>query len=222
MSQKDNLVRRLLIFTVGLLIMSFGIVLMIKSDFGVAPWDVLHVGLFYQLGLTIGTWSILVGFTVLGLSSIMIKKWPQFGAYLNMILVGLFIDMYMQIPFLVEPDTMLGKSLLFLLGMIINAYGMGIYLSAELGAGPRDSLMLAIQIKTGWKIATARRLMEVMVLIFGWMLGGPVFLGTVIFSVAIGSFIGFAMPQCQFLADKILKKQIQKNPENQIERGARL
>lgn len=222
MRQTDKLVRRLLIFTVGLLIMSFGIVLMIKSDFGVAPWDVLHVGLFYQLGLTIGTWSILVGFTVLGLSSIMIKKWPQFGAYLNMILVGLFIDMYMQIPFLVEPETMLGKSLLFLLGMMINAYGMGIYLSAELGAGPRDSLMLAIQTKTGWKIATARRIMEVMVLIIGWMLGGPVFLGTVIFSVAIGSFIGFAMPQCQFLADKILKKQLLKNQENQFERGARL
>ncbi|MCJ7841776.1 YitT family protein [Lederbergia sp. NSJ-179] len=214
------LYKRFLLFVIGLLIMSFGIVLMIISNFGVSPWDVLHVGLFYQFGLTIGTWSIIIGFIVLGSSSLLMKRWPQFGAYLNMILVGLFIDMYMKIPYLIEPNHMVEKFMMFFIGMIINAYGMGIYLSAQLGAGPRDSFMLALQEKTGWKIATVRRIMEVIVLIIGWILGGPVFYGTIIFSLTVGTFIGFALPQCRFIANKFLRKP---NPlDKRIERSAEL
>ncbi|GIN71032.1 putative membrane protein YczE [Bacillus sp. J14TS2] len=215
-----ELYKRFFLFVIGLLIMSFGIVLMIISNFGVSPWDVLHVGLYYQLGLTIGTWSILIGFIVLGSSSLLMKRWPKFGAYLNMILVGLFIDMYMKIPFLIEPDHMVEKFFMFFIGMIINAYGMGIYLSAEMGAGPRDSFMLALQEKTGWKIATVRRIMEVIVLAVGWILGGPVFYGTIIFSLTVGTFIGFALPQCQFIARKFLK--VNNKLDQRIERSAEL
>ncbi|MCR2820498.1 YczE/YyaS/YitT family protein [Lederbergia panacisoli] len=210
---------RHIIFTIGLLIMSLGIVLMIISDFGVSPWDVLHVGLYYQLGLSIGTWSILVGITILGSSAVLMKRWPQYGAYLNMILIGIFIDMFMLLPFLNEPDSLLGKIVMFLIGMILYSYGMGIYLSAKLGAGPRDSFMLAMQEKTGWKVSTVRRIMEIAVLFIGWLLGGPVFVGTLIFSVAIGTFIGFALPQCQLLTDKILDKKIDNHIEKELERG---
>lgn len=214
----DHLFERLIIFILGLLIMSFGIVLMIVSNFGVAPWDVLHVGLYNQLGLTIGTWSIIVGITILASSAILLKQWPKFGSYLNMILVGIFIDMFMQIPFLTEPSTYWAKGVMFIIGMIINAYGMGLYISANLGAGPRDSFMLAIQSITGWKISTARRVLEVVVLIIGWLLGGPVFLGTVIFSLGIGTFIGIALPQCEKLTNKIINK----HRENPIERGVKI
>jgi len=200
--------------------MSLGIVLMIISNFGVSPWDVLHVGLYYQLGLSIGTWSVLVGVTILGSSAILMKKWPQYGAYLNMILIGVFIDMFMLLPFLTEPNSLLGTIIMFFIGMLLYSYGMGIYLSAKLGAGPRDSFMLAMQEKTGWKVSTVRRIMEIAVLFVGWLLGGPVFIGTLIFSVAIGTFIGFALPQCQQLTDKILEKNINNHIEKELERGA--
>jgi len=163
----DQLPKRFTLFTIGLLIMSLGITLMIVADFGASPWDVLHVGLYYQFGLTIGTWSIIVGFIVLGSAGIMMKQWPQFGAYLNMILIGVFIDLYMMLPFMIEPVTLIGKSLMFLIGMVAYAYGMGVYLSAELGAGPRDSFMLALTARTKWRISNARRLMEISVLILG-------------------------------------------------------
>ncbi|MBS4217050.1 YitT family protein [Bacillus sp. FJAT-49711] len=220
MPKHKNSFFRLIIFTVGLLIMSLGIVLMIISNFGVSPWDVLHVGLYYQLGLSIGTWSVLVGVTILGSSAILMKKWPQYGAYLNMILIGVFIDMFMLLPFLTEPNSLLGTIIMFFIGMLLYSYGMGIYLSAKLGAGPRDSFMLAIQEKTGWKVSTVRRIMEIAVLFVGWLLGGPVFIGTLIFSVAIGTFIGFALPQCQQLTDKILEKNINNHIEKELERGA--
>ncbi|MFD1705503.1 YitT family protein [Siminovitchia sediminis] len=197
--------------------MALGITLTIVADVGAAPWDVLHVGLYYQFGLTIGTWNIIIGFIVLGSAGIMMKEWPRFGAYLNMIFVGAFIDMYMSLPFMVEPATWYGKSVMFLAGMVVYAYGMGIYLSAKLGAGPRDSFMLALTARTKWKVSNARRLMEIGVLVIGWLLGGPVFIGTVIFSLAAGTFIGIALPQCQALANKWLKD---KDTNAEIERGA--
>ena len=202
--------------------MSLGIVLIIISNFGASPWDVLHVGLHYQLGLTIGTWSIVVGLLILGSSSVMMREWPQFGAYLNMILVGIFIDMFMLLPILTEPTSWLGKMAMFFAGMVIYAYGMGIYLSAQLGAGPRDSFMLAITEKTGWKVANARRIMEVFVLIIGWILGGPVFVGTLIFSFAFGTFVGMALPHCRFLTNKWLEKLNNRKYVKELDREASL
>lgn len=221
MRKNDHIIPRLIIFTTGLLIMALGIVLMIVSDMGASPWDVLHVGLHYQFGLTIGTWSILVGVLILGSSALMMRQWPQFGAYINMFALGVFIDMYMMLPFMTEPDGWLGKTIMFLAGMVIYTYGMGIYISAQLGAGPRDSFMLAMTERTGWKISNVRRIMEVAVLIIGWLLGGPVFIGTVVFSLSVGTLIGFALPQCQRLTKHVLKKR-ETEPGKELERGASL
>lgn len=222
MRKSDHLLARFFIFTFGLLIMSLGIVLIIVSDFGASPWDVLHVGLYYQLGLSIGTWSVIVGFAILGASGIMMREWPKLGAYLNMILVGLYIDMLMMLPFLTEPQGWMGKIIMFTVGMIIYSYGMGIYLSAELGAGPRDSFMLALTAKTKWKVSNARRFMEVVVLIMGWLLGGPVFIGTIVFSLAVGTFIGIALPQCRTLTNKWVYKKSEIQMMEEIKRGASL
>lgn len=208
---KDQIVPRFLIYLAGLLIMSLGIVLLIKADFGAPPWDVFHVGLYYQFGLTIGTWSIIVGFIILAISAAIAGQFPQIGAFLNMVLVGLFIDMYFMLPFLQTPETWTGKFFMFLSGTVINAYGMGIYISARLGAGPRDSLMLAVTSRTGWKVQYVRVAMEILVLFFGWLLGGPVFIGTVLYSLFIGPLAGMTLRQMQAAADCILKKLSKKN-----------
>ncbi|MDE3839722.1 hypothetical protein C0966_10165 [Bacillus methanolicus] len=192
---------RFIVYISGLLIMSFGIVLLIKADLGAMPWDVLHVGLYYQLGLTIGSWSIIVGFFILTVSALISKELPQSGTFLNMLLVGLFIDMYLMLPFLQTPHTLTGKMIMFVCGVIINGYGIGIYISAQLGAGPRDSLMIAITSKTGWKVRNVRAGIELIVLIIGWQLEGPVFLGTILFTMAIGPIVGITLPQCQRLTD---------------------
>ncbi len=198
-------------FFIGLLIMSLGIVLIIKANLGASPWDVLHIGLYKQIGLTIGSWSIIVGFFILFLSSFLLKRLPQIGAFLNMISVGIFIDMFMMVPFLVTPDSFIGKLLMLLLGLIINGYGMGIYISAKVGAGPRDSLMLALTEISKWKVQYIRLGMEIIVLTAGWLLGGPVFIGTLIYCVGIGYMAGFALPQCQRLNDR-LKRKLDKTP----------
>lgn len=204
--KKGQIGPRYFVYFVGLLIMALGIVLLIKADLGATPWDVLHVGLYYQVGLTIGSWSIICGLIILTISTIISKEFPQLGAFLNMILVGLFIDMYLLIPFLQTPDHLFGKLFMFLIGLVLMGYGMGFYLSAQLGAGPRDSLMIALTSKMGWKVRNVRAGMEVIVLLIGWKLGGPVFWGTILFGLTIGPIVGVALPQCQAFTNAWLSK----------------
>lgn len=195
---------RFFIFFTGLIIMSFGVVLLLKADLGVPPWDVLHVGLFLNFKLTIGTWNIIVGFAILALSSIISKQLPQVGAFLNMLTFGIFIDFYLALPFLTTPTSLLGKLIMLVAGIVIIGYGMGLYISASFGAGPRDSLMIALMEVTGWKISTIRGLIELTVLIIGWILGGPVFIGTILFTVIIGPVSGIVIPQCERFTNQLL------------------
>jgi uncharacterized membrane protein YczE len=204
--QRINFIMRWIIFMVGLMIMAFGIVLMIQAKLGAAPWDVLHVGLNIQFGLTIGTWSILAGLGIITFTSLLNKSLPQVGAIINMFLVGVFIDLFMLIPWLETPNYFLGKLFFLLIGMIIIGYGIGIYIAPKCGAGPRDTLMLELTERTGWKVQWVRGLIEVVVLFFGWMLGGPVFIGTLLFTFGIGSIVGYTLPRCQRYVDMILER----------------
>ncbi|KMJ60255.1 membrane protein [Bacillus sp. LL01] len=211
MQGERSIVRRVFfakwcVYFIGLFIMAFGIVLMIRADLGSAPWDVFHIGLFYQIGLTIGTWSIIVGFFILVISSLIVKKLPPIGAFLNMLMVGIFIDLYLMIPQLHTPASIMGKMTMLVLGIVIIGLGIGIYISSRCGAGPRDSLMIALTEVTGWKVQHIRLGMELVVLCLGWLLGGPIFIGTILFSLTIGSIVGLTLPACQKTTDSILNK----------------
>lgn len=199
MKKNDHVIQPIvtwLIYFIGLLIMALGIVLTIKADLGVSAWDVLHIGLYYQFGLTIGTWSIITGLFVLSVASLLSKKRPKLGAFVNMVSVGIFIDLYLMVPFLQTPVSIIGKLIMLLIGIIILCYGMGLYISAKRGTGPRDSLMIALVNKTGKSITFIRGSIEVIVLFFGWLLGGPVFIGTIIATATIGYVAGFMIPYC--------------------------
>jgi uncharacterized protein len=192
-------------FTIGLLVLAFGITLTIKGkDLGIGPWDVFHYGLFLKFGLTIGTWSIIAGFLLLLVTGLATKTFPKIGAFLNMLLIGLFIDFFnFVIP---DAPSIAVQSILFAAGTIIIGYGIGLYVSADFGAGPRDSLMLLIVEKTGWKIQWVRNGIEVTVFLLGWMLGGPVGLGTILIAFFLGSVVGVSLPQCQRLLKTLIAR----------------
>lgn len=190
------------IFFIGIMMMSFGIVLTIQVDLGVSPWDVLHIGLYQQFGLSIGTWNIIVGIIILGTSAIILKSWPKPGAYFNLLFVGVFVDLFLLLP--IEPIYFWSKLLLLLVGIIIMAIGMGIYISAQFGTGPRDSLMMALHLKKGWKVPNVRLIMEVSVLMIGSLLGGPVHIGTIIISLTIGHVSGAAITYFYKVTNKIM------------------
>ncbi len=202
--------------------MAFGFVLLIISDIGATPWDVLHVGLFLQLGLTIGTWSIIVGIVILASTSLLTKSLPKIGAFLNMLLVGVFIDLYLLLPFLKTPSYIVGQYVMGMAGIIAVSFGMCLYISAGLGAGPRDSLMLAIRDKTGWKIQHVRSILEIFVLVTGWLLGGPIFIGTFLFAFMIGPITGWFFPLSERLTKRLLlftSKKMSKMNDHSMKRG---
>jgi uncharacterized membrane protein YczE len=202
------LVVRWLIFTFGLIVMAFGIVLMIKAELGSAPWDVFHIGLTLQFGLTIGTWSIIVGVLIIALTSVLTKSWPPLGALINMFLVGVFIDLFMFVLAWYEPTLLITRFVMLVMGILIIGLGIGIYIAPNCGAGPRDSLMLALTQMTGWKVQYVRALMEILVLLAGWLLGGPVFIGTLLFCFGIGSIVGLTLPVCQRIVQRMLDQLV--------------
>ena len=189
--------------------MSLGISLTIKGQrLGIGPWDVLHVGLFQNVGLTIGSWSILTGLLIVTTTSIALKEWPRWGTWLNMLVIGLFIDFFNWL--LPDVTSLVAQGSCFVLGVLVLAYGIGIYVSPNLGAGPRDSLMLLIVDKLGWSLRTARTTIEAIVTIVGFILGGPVGIGTLFVVLFIGQFIQIAMPQCKKLLLWITDQQDEK------------
>ncbi len=193
-------------FVFGLIILAFGAALTIEGELlGIGPWDVLHYGMFLQLGLTIGSWSIIMGFLLLTAASIATRKFPKVGAFLNMLLLGLFMDFFLWL--LPSIDSFIGALSSFVLGVVLLGFGIGLYVSADLGSGPRDSIMILIVDKTGWSLQWVRNGMEVLVLILGWALGGPVGIGTVIIAFFLGPIVGYSLPQCKKLLNYLLAKK---------------
>lgn len=188
------------------MVLSLGIAMTIKGQrLGVGPWDVLHIGLTKNFGLTIGTWSIILGVIIIVVTSAVLKQWPKLGTWLNMILLGLFIDLFNWM--LPEFDTMTGQVIIFTLGVAVMSYGIGIYVAPNVGAGPRDSLMLILVDKLGISVKKVRTMIEVIVAVAGWLLGGPVGIGTVIIALLIGQIVHYALPQCRKLLLKIVGEE---------------
>ena len=199
---KTELIWRWAFFIAGVTLMSLGISMTIKGQqFGISPWDVLHVGLFRHLGLSIGTWAILTGIFIVIVTMIGTKRFPQLGTWLNILFIGSFIDMFNWL--LPDITSFIGQLIIFIFGVIVMAIGVGVYVSPNVGAGPRDSLMLLIIAKTGWSIKKVRTGLEVIVGFVGWILGGPVGVGTVIIALLLGQLVHYALPLSQKLLFQI-------------------
>nr|WP_246593930.1 YitT family protein [Evansella tamaricis] len=186
--------------------MSFGIALTIVADLGSAPWDVLHIGLTEKFGLTVGTWTIIMGFVVLSSASILTKEFPKLGAFLNMMLVGIFVDIFLFL--LQTPSNLFLQGVMLVTGILVTGFGIGVYISPRCGAGPRDSFMIAISERTKFSVARVRLMMEVFVLTAGWLLGGPVFIGTILFSLSIGHVTGISLSWCQTWIDRRMERGV--------------
>src|SRR5699024_6828281 len=149
------------------------------------------IGLFKNIGLSIGLWSIIVGIIIITIASIGLREFPKAGTFMNMICVGLFIDFFNWI--IPNPTIFSTQLSAFILGVVLLAIGCGIYIAADVGAGPRDTLMLLAVKKLQWSITTARTVMEVSVAIAGYLLGGPIGIGTVIMSFGLGPVIQISL-----------------------------
>jgi len=174
----------------GLYLVGLGLAMMIHTGLGVPPWDVLSQGLQVQTGWSFGTCAVVISGIVL-LIWIPIRQQPGIGTVINAILIGPFADL--SKPLMPELSGWFANLVWMILGLIAVAIGAGLYISANLGAGPRDGLMVGLTRVSGWPFWVIRTIGESVVLITGWLLGGTVGIGTALFAISIGTLMQLTM-----------------------------
>jgi uncharacterized membrane protein YczE len=173
-------------------LVSFGasLALLVRSELGLDPWDVFHQGLSVATGLSIGTCTIAAGVVVL-LLWFPLRQRPGIGTVANVILVGLTLDAALFV--LPTTDDLAFRWSYLVGGIVLNGIATGAYIGAGLGPGPRDGLMVGLA-RGGRSIRVVRTSIEVSVLVVGWLLGGTVGLGTVLFALMIGPIVHWTLP----------------------------
>ncbi len=194
-------VRRLFRLNLGLFIYGLALAMVIHASIGVPPWDVFAQGIAKQLGVSYGIASIVVSVLVL-IAWIPLRVRPGVGSILNALLIGLWADFW--IPFLPDFDQYWQNLAMFCLGTATVAFATGLYISSNLGSGPRDGLMLGTQKILGWPFWQVRTMYEGAVLLIGWVMGGQVREGTLIFAVSIGVLMQLSL---RFFKIKTAKKK---------------
>ena len=180
----------------GLSLFGLGEGLLIVSFTGASPWSVLAQGISLNINLSIGTITLLISLAVLVLWIPLGQK-PGMGTIFNALIVAIMIDLC--IKFVPTPSNYIHQLILAIISVITVGIGGGIYLVSNLGAGPRDGLMIGLQKLTKLPIAVVRAALEISAVSFGWYLGGTVGIGTLLFAFGIGPCVALGL----YLVDKI-------------------
>ena len=186
-----RLPRRLAQLAVGLVLYGVTLAMIIRSTLGNASWDVLHQGMAQRLPISIGTAVIVMSLVVL-LLWIPLREKPGLGTIANSFVVGLVADAVLRV--LTTPDAIGLRVALLVSGVLLNALATALYIGSQLGPGPRDGLMTGLHRRTGLPVGIVRTAIEVTVVALGWLLGGVVGIGTVLYTLAIGPLVQLLLP----------------------------
>lgn len=183
--------RRLVQLFAGLVLYGTSLALMVRADLGLDPWDVFHQGVSERTELSFGTVVIATGALVL-LLWVPLRQRPGVGTVSNVVVLGLVVDVVLAV--LDTPDSLAGRAALLAAGIVLNAVATAAYIGAGLGPGPRDGLMTGLVRRTGRSVRVVRTSLEVVVLVTGWLLGGTVGVGTVLYALLIGPLVHPLLP----------------------------
>lgn len=178
--------RRLVQLYAGLALYGTSMALLVRAELGVMPWDVLHQGLARTVGGSLGLVSAVVGALVL-LLWVPLRQRPGVGTVSNVVVIGLSVDGALAV--LPHVDSLVTRSLMLVAGVALNAGATAAYIGVRLGPGPRDGLMTGLVGRTGWSVRLVRTGIEVVVVASGWLLGGTLGVGTVLYALAIGPLV---------------------------------
>lgn len=183
-----KIVIKIIRLLLGFMFCAFSTVIALKSNLGLSPWDVFHLGISNISNLTIGQSSILVS-VIIVIITLFFKLEVGIGTIANMIIIGFFIDLINNADIISESNNLLSGVLMLICALFTMAIGSYLYIGCELGCGPRDGLMVVLVQKTGRSVVIIRFCIELGAVLIGWMLGGKVGIGTVITVISIGFFM---------------------------------
>jgi uncharacterized membrane protein YczE len=187
-----RLPHRLIQLYAGLALYGISMALIIRSALGNMPWDVLHQGLAGRLGWSLGTVTIVVGALVL-LAWIPLRQRPGVGTVSNVVVIGVAVDAALAV--VPAPSSLVWRVGLLVAGVLLNAVATAAYIGVHLGPGPRDGLMTGLVRRTDGSVRLVRTSIEVAVVATGWLLGGTLGIGTVVYAVAIGPLVQVLLPR---------------------------
>lgn len=180
----------LVVLILGLWLFGTGEALLVIADLGVGPWTVLAQGVASKTSLDLGLATFLISLAVL-LLWIPLREKPGLGTIANAVVIATALQVMSSI--IPHPSHPVVQVIVVIVGIACVGLGSGLYLTTNLGPGPRDGMMTGIHFRTGWPVAGVRLGIEIVVLTAGWLLGGTVGLGTVLFALLIGPFVGYGL-----------------------------
>jgi len=196
---------RILFFIIGLTILSFGVSMTIKAGLGTGAWDALNVGLSETVGLTPGSWVVIVGIVLIFVNAALVKRRPDIAAVITLLITGVLIDFWILRVF--EDLVVIGymkQLVVFLLGMVTLSMGLAIYLQPKFPLIPIDNFMMALRERFGLNLMVAKTLGELVALSAAFIFKGPIGIGTLIVTFAIGPLIQFFFPFFEKLLNKLV------------------
>ena len=202
----NTFLRDFLVIQIGFLLYGLALALLIRAELGTSTWLVFEIALADRFRISIGTMTVIVGFSVLILA-LALREQVGWGTLGNILSIGPWLDFCLWLLPSVKGYLFL-QILFFLAGILVQGIATAVYIGVDAGAGPRDSMMLAIHRVTGASIRLARGGIEVIVVLAGWLLGGPLGVGTVIFALLIGPSVQWAF--------KLFKVKTHKPSESDI------
>ena len=201
------------LFFLGLTFFGLGNAIAVKVKYvGLHPWEVLNVALYEHFGFTIGTWGVVCGLILILISFFVARSYINIGTILNALCIGPIMDFFLWLDILPKATHSWVDYVILLVAIVITGIGGGMYVAAGIGAGPRDGFMLSISDKTRLSVSHARIMVESFVLIIGFLLGGPVFIATFVYT-----FIQSPVFQRSLKVFKSLVKSLKKRKEQSQE-----
>jgi len=188
---------RVVIALLGFFLIAIANVMTLNANLGVRPDNSLYVGISNHTGITVGQASQIFTCAII-IINLFFRIYPAIGTLMDMYFVGFFMDIIMAGEWIPVPETMVMRVVVIFASIPFLALGIGLYMGVKIGEGPRDGLMLVLNQKYGWKIGTVRNTIEVILLVFALILGGPIGIGTVILAVVPGTFVERALKACSY------------------------
>ncbi|MDZ5473539.1 membrane protein [Bacillus sp. 31A1R] len=198
---------RTLFFIIGLIILTFGVSLTIKADLGAGAWDALNVGLSTEIGLTIGSWVIIVGLFLMLMNAYLLRTKPEYLALLTIMIVGALIDFWMLVILKnFHLETLLLQIIVLVVGMVTVGLGAAIYLQPKYPLIPIDQFMLALKYRLKVNLMIAKTVAEIIALILALLVKGPIGIGTLIITFCMGPCIQVFYPYFEKWLNKLIKE----------------
>ena len=205
--------RRLMWVVLGMVVSAVGIVMMLQANIGLEPWSVLQQGMAQSFGMTYGTASVIVGAAAIGVA-ILCGESFGLGTILNITLCAMFIDFLLARGWIPLMESLPAGILMLLGGLELLAIGTWLYMKAALGSGPRDALMVALARKTGRSVGLCRAVVEIGVILLGFLLGGQVGIGTVISAIVLGTLFNLNFALFRFQAAEVHQENLMESFRN--------